>query len=110
MGLSEQGDRNTRIWRHKEYINLYNANYDSDNPVGANVLIQRLNMIENLKETDKYNQLKRKATDLDEHKLLYKSQFQELTENAKRNRMAKKNKGEDFLVDKYNFSNKCNNR
>lgn len=72
---------------------MYNANYDSDNPVSANVLVQRLNSIEQLKISDKYNQLKRKATDIDEHKQLYKSQFDELTENARRNRMAKKSKG-----------------
>jgi E3 ubiquitin-protein ligase RAD18 len=57
------------IWRHKEYLNLYNANYDSQNPVSANVLIQRLQAIEHSHMNDKYNKSKRKAEDPEKHRV-----------------------------------------
>ncbi|KAI7898100.1 uncharacterized protein BX663DRAFT_490365 [Cokeromyces recurvatus] len=66
LNLPDHGDRQTKIWRHKEYLNLYNANVDSDNRVSAKVLIERLQAMEKLRLSN--NQLKRKLTDPDEHK------------------------------------------
>ncbi|KAL9550312.1 hypothetical protein MBANPS3_004785 [Mucor bainieri] len=63
--LPDSGDRATKIWRHKEYLNLYNANQDSHNPVSANVLVQRLHAI----ESSRAIQSKRKAADPEEHKV-----------------------------------------
>ncbi|GAN05292.1 conserved hypothetical protein [Mucor ambiguus] len=80
FNLSDSGDRATKIWRHKEYLNLYNANQDSHNPVSANVLVQRLQVIENSRAI----QSKRKATDPEEHKAMYADQFQSLINNVKR--------------------------
>ncbi|OAD01462.1 hypothetical protein MUCCIDRAFT_165339 [Mucor lusitanicus CBS 277.49] len=80
FNLPDSGDRATKIWRHKEYLNLYNANQDSHNPVSANVLVQRLQAIENSRAI----QSKRKATDPEEHKALYADQFQSLINDVKR--------------------------
>ncbi|CAO0793758.1 unnamed protein product [Mucor circinelloides] len=71
--LPDSGDRATKIWRHKEYLNLYNANQDSHDPVSANVLVQRLQAIENSRAM----QSKRKATDPEEHKVSDKGQRRE---------------------------------
>lgn len=90
LGLSDHGDKAQRIWRHKEYITLYNANYDSDRPVSANVLVQRLAAIEKSQVNDK---LKRKVTDSDEHKEKYKSEFDLLIEKTKIRRLTNKGKG-----------------
>jgi hypothetical protein len=57
------------IWRHKEYLNLYNANYDSQSPVSASVLVQKLQTIETSHMNDKHNKLKRKNTSPEEHKV-----------------------------------------
>ncbi|KAK4521719.1 uncharacterized protein ATC70_004253 [Mucor velutinosus] len=80
FNLSDSGDRATKIWRHKEYLNLYNANQDSHRPVSANVLVQRLQAIENSRAI----QSKRKATDPEEHKAMYADQFQSLINHVKR--------------------------
>ncbi|CAO3630942.1 unnamed protein product [Mucor fragilis] len=80
FNLSDSGDRATKIWRHKEYVNLYNANQDSHSPVSASVLVQRLQAIENSRAI----QSKRKATDPEEHKAMYADQFQALINDVKR--------------------------
>ncbi|KAI8975623.1 hypothetical protein BDF20DRAFT_914515 [Mycotypha africana] len=90
FNLPDHGDRSTKIWRHKEYISLYNANVDSSTPVSAQVLIQRLIEMERSIEKDKNNQMKRKAANPEDHKAKYASQFSELIQTAKKNRTMKK--------------------
>lgn len=84
LGLPEHGDRALKIWRHKEYVTLYNANYDSDSPVSAHVLIQRLASIE---QSQMNGKLKRKPTDSGEHKGKYKSEFDILIERVKKQKL-----------------------
>lgn len=81
LGLPDHGDKSLRVWRHKEYVTLYNANYDSDSPVSASVLLQRLASIEHSQMNSK---LKRKPTDSGEHKEKYKSEFDLLIERVKK--------------------------
>jgi hypothetical protein len=71
LGLPEDGDKAQKVWRHKEYINLYNANLESHNPVSAEVLIKRLAEIERTHEANKNNQIKRKNIDSDTHNILF---------------------------------------
>jgi E3 ubiquitin-protein ligase RAD18 len=84
LGLPDHGDRNLKIWRHKEYINLYNANFDSQSPVNASTLVQKLATIEQSYLNDKNNQSKRKTPDSTVHLQRYKSEFQILIEDAKK--------------------------
>ncbi|CEG83307.1 hypothetical protein RMATCC62417_17252 [Rhizopus microsporus] len=71
LGLPEDGDKAQKIWRHKEYLNLYNANLDSQNPVGADVLIRRLAEMERAYDANRNNQVKRKNTDTEMHNILF---------------------------------------
>ncbi|KAI8637798.1 hypothetical protein BD408DRAFT_423980 [Parasitella parasitica] len=84
FNLPEHGSRAQRIWRHKEYVNLYNANSDSRHPVSAKVLVQRLQATENAQNVEKHNQSKRKATDSEEHKATYADQYTSLINDIKR--------------------------
>ncbi|CAO3680397.1 unnamed protein product [Rhizopus stolonifer] len=84
LGLPEDGDKAQKIWRHKEYINLFNANVDSHRPVGVDTLIRRLADMEKTHEMNKNNQAKRKDVDSDIHKERYRDQFSELIEATKR--------------------------
>ncbi|KAI7893232.1 uncharacterized protein EV154DRAFT_502152 [Mucor mucedo] len=89
LNLPDYGDKAQKVWRHKEYITLYNANYDSDRPVSAPMLVQRLIAIENAQACDKN---KRKATDPNEHREKYKSEFDLLIESAKIRKLSTKGK------------------
>ncbi|KAI9468473.1 MAG: hypothetical protein EXX96DRAFT_106785 [Benjaminiella poitrasii] len=82
LNLPDHGDRQTKIWRHKEYVNLYNANVDSENRVSAKVLIDRLQAIERLRSSN--SQLKRKLTDPDEHRSKYADHFSQLILDVKK--------------------------
>ncbi|KAG2234710.1 hypothetical protein BDF21DRAFT_433273 [Thamnidium elegans] len=92
LGLPDHGDKALKVWRHKEYVTLYNANYDSDSPVSANVLIQRLANIEHSQMNSK---LKRKPTDSKEHKEKYRSEFDLLIERVKKQKSEESNKGKE---------------
>ncbi|CEP15180.1 hypothetical protein [Parasitella parasitica] len=84
FNLPEHGDRAQRIWRHKEYVNLYNANSDSKDPVSAKELVRRLRAAEQSMIAEKHNQSKRKATDPEEHKATYADQYTSLINDIKR--------------------------
>lgn len=86
LNLPDHGDKAQRVWRHKEYITLYNANYDSERPVCASVLVQRLAAIE---KSQAYDRLKRKITDPNEHREKYKSEFDLLIETTRRRKLNK---------------------
>jgi hypothetical protein len=71
LGLPDHGDKNLKIWRHKEYINLYEANVDSLNPVGVKILCKRLEESEQCYLSSKQSQAKRKETDTTDYNILF---------------------------------------
>ncbi|KAI8095054.1 uncharacterized protein B0P05DRAFT_524518 [Gilbertella persicaria] len=84
LNLPDHGDRKQMMWRHTEYVTMWNANNDSENPVSAHVLIQRLQKMESSMLAEKNNQLKRKNEDLNSHKQHYKDDYVRLIEDVKR--------------------------
>ncbi|KAI9244332.1 hypothetical protein EDC94DRAFT_629736 [Helicostylum pulchrum] len=94
LGLPDHGDKPLKVWRHKEYVTLYNANYDSDSPVSANVLIQRLANIEQSQLNSKF---KRKPTDSGEHKQKYKNEFDILIQRVKKQKLEESTRLTDNL-------------
>ena len=71
LGLPDHGDKTLKIWRHKEYINLYEANADSLNPVGFQTLRKRLDESEQCYISSKQTQAKRKETDMTDYNILF---------------------------------------
>ncbi|OBZ85977.1 Postreplication repair E3 ubiquitin-protein ligase rad18 [Choanephora cucurbitarum] len=82
--LPDHGDRKQMIWRYTEYVTMWNANNDSESPVSAHVLIQRLQKMENSMLAEKNNQLKRKTEDTDTHRDHYKDDYSRLIDEVKR--------------------------
>ncbi|KAI8139595.1 hypothetical protein BJV82DRAFT_248156 [Fennellomyces sp. T-0311] len=83
LGLSDLGDKQQLVWRHKEYKTLYEANMDAEHPKDVKELRQQLNDAENA-----YN-VARTAThspqvNVEEHNLRYKDQFAELIAIARK--------------------------
>ncbi|KAI8375095.1 hypothetical protein EDC96DRAFT_497885 [Choanephora cucurbitarum] len=82
--LPDHGDRKQMIWRYTEYVTMWNANNDSESPVSAHVLVQRLQKMENSMLAEKNNQLKRKTEDPDSHRDHYKDEYSRLIDEVKR--------------------------
>ncbi|KAF7730812.1 E3 ubiquitin-protein ligase rad18 [Apophysomyces ossiformis] len=83
LGLPDTGDKKQMIWRHKEYLTLYAANADSQNPVSASVLLRQLQELESAYVHSRNAPLKRSTPDLDQHQAKYKDNFAQLIEQAR---------------------------
>ncbi|KAI8976757.1 hypothetical protein BDB01DRAFT_852970 [Pilobolus umbonatus] len=75
LGLPYEGDRTLNIWRHKEYLTLYNSNNDSTSPVSTRQLINTLADNERVYLRNKSTQSKKKITDAYEHNILFINRY-----------------------------------
>ncbi|KAI8889000.1 hypothetical protein K501DRAFT_282449 [Backusella circina FSU 941] len=89
LGLPDHGDKALKIWRHKEYINIYEANADSSHPAAFSTLRKRLEDNEQYYLSSKNNQAKRKDNDLTEYNQKYSGEFSKLVDGIKRRKTEK---------------------
>ncbi|KAI9269948.1 hypothetical protein BY458DRAFT_510355 [Sporodiniella umbellata] len=92
LGLPEEGDKAQKIWRHREYSNLYHANVDCHKPVSMDTLLRRLAEMERTQGASKNNQAKRKHFDADTYNDKYKDEFTKLIQAAQKRKKPSKEK------------------
>lgn len=70
-------DKNLLIWRHREWLTLYEANMDAEHPVDFHTLKRRLDEAEEAHLNNRGNGYKQ-SPDLEQHKARYDDHFQQL--------------------------------
>jgi E3 ubiquitin-protein ligase RAD18 len=93
-GLSTYGNKTILAARHREYVNLYNANIDRRNPQSRQEILKQLEKWDLTQQTSA-RQDKRKELDTEEWERKCKDEFSELTRLARESGKRRKLEGQN---------------